>query len=67
MEGGVQDDHLMVSGGQSSGLVAWRKSGIKESDADVTPNEDGGGAFPRIACELLGEELEAYKKDSEDL
>ncbi len=46
----VQYDHSMVSGGQISGVVAWRKSGIKKSDADVAVTEDGGDAFLRIAC-----------------
>jgi hypothetical protein len=44
-----------------------RKSGIRESDANVASNEDGAHAFPRIACDLLGEELEAHNEDSEDL
>ncbi len=61
VEGRVQDDHMMVSGNQRSEVVAWKKSGIKESDANVSSNEDGGDAFPRIACDLLGGELETYK------
>ncbi len=61
VEGIDQDHHSMVNGGQSSGVVAWRKSGIEESDADVASYEDG------IACKLWGEEAEVVGEEAEGL
>jgi hypothetical protein len=68
VEVGVQDVYSMVNGCQPSGVLALSKSAIEDiSDVDVASNEDGGDAFPRIACELWGEEAEAIGEETEGL